>query len=194
MKDKNRGSAKLVFLVILLLVLASNAAAQNYFDTTGFPQWAKDLRRFEIVAFGSFPFTMFFATTGVDIMRWKDANDWDFSEAGRRYAPWPLKSTGAVEMTKEEYEKTMIIAACAAVGVALVDYLIVQIKRSKARRLAERIPVGTITIIKKPWPEVLTDEDGGTDKGPDADALDETETQGTDSMGAEPQATKPSSR
>jgi hypothetical protein len=183
MKDKNRGSAKSVFLVVLLLALASHASAQNSFDTTGFPQWAKDLRRFEIVAFGSYPFTIFFATTGMDLYRWNAANGMDLNDL--RYAPWPLKSTGAVEMDKEEYKKTMIIAAGASVAVALVDYLIVQIKRNKARRIAARIPVGTTTIIKKPWPEVLPDEDGGTDAG----ALDETETQeiapqGTEPMGA----------
>jgi hypothetical protein len=187
MKDKNRG--KPVFLVILLLALFSRVSAQNSFDTAGFPQWAKDLRRFEIVAFGSYPFTIFFTTTGMDLYRWNANNGMNMND--RRYAPWPLKSTGAVEMDKEEYIKTMTIAAGASVAVALVDYLIVKIKRNKARRIAARIPAGTTAIIKKPWPEVLIDEDGGADAG----ALDETETQeiapqGTDPMGTEPQATE----
>jgi hypothetical protein len=112
-----------------------------------FPQWSKDLRRAEIIAFGSFPFTMLTATTIIDSIRWKN-NGWD-----TRYAPWPIKSAGAVSMTNRERETTLAIAGAASVTVAAADYIIISIKRHKARQRALAIPVGTPIIIKKPFPD-----------------------------------------
>jgi len=133
------------------------------FDTTGFPQWAKDLRRWEIIAFGSFPFTMLFTTTGMDMYRWNNANGMEMSEEGRRYAPWPLKSAGAVSMETEEFETVLKIAACLSIGVAFADLIIVQIKRHKARKRAEALPAGTTIITRTPWPEEAPPEEGGDD-------------------------------
>jgi hypothetical protein len=162
-----KGTVRLTPLAILIFALTVpvyHAAAQtsspntgnltsNTFDTTGFPQWAKDLRRFEIVAFGSFPFSMFATTFVMDTRRWIDANGMDFSETGRRYAPWPLKSAGAIAMTNQEIETTLIIAAGISVAVALTDFIIVQIKRQKERRRTESLPAGNIIINTSPWPE-----------------------------------------
>ncbi|MDR1586233.1 MAG: hypothetical protein LBS57_02120 [Treponema sp.] len=143
------------------------------FDTSGFPQWVKDLRRFEIVAFGSFPFAMFAATFATDTKRWAD-NGMDWSEEGRRYAPWPLKSAGAENMTNREQEMTMAIAAGISGAVALADFVIVQIKRYSDRKRAESLPAGTPIIIKKPWPPVSEKDNAGNDavspEGADAGA------------------------
>jgi len=138
------------------------------------PQWAKDIRRWEIVAFGSVPFTMLIATTAMDISRWNKANSMDFSDEGRRYAPWPLKSAGAVVMTRKEIETTLLIAGSLSIGVAIADQIIVQIKRHSARKRAEALPVGTAIITRKPLfeeppeePESAgtdTETDAGTDK------------------------------
>jgi len=129
------------------------------FDTTGFPQWAKDLRRWEIVAFGSIPFTMLFTTAGMDMYRWNNANGMDMSEEGRRYAPWPLKSSAAILMSTKEFENVLKIAACVSVGIAFTDLIIVKIKRYKARKKAEALPAGTTIINRKPWPEEEPSED-----------------------------------
>ncbi|MDR1617788.1 MAG: hypothetical protein LBS06_01915 [Treponema sp.] len=114
-----------------------------------FPFWAKDLRRAEIVAFGSFPFTMFTATFIMDTYRWA-AHGGGTTEEARRYAPWPFKSAGAVEMTGDEHIITMVAAASASVTIALLDYFIVQTKRHKSRMRAERLPPGTPIIIRTP--------------------------------------------
>jgi hypothetical protein len=127
------------------------------FDTSDFPLWAKDLRRWEIVAFGTFPFTMFAATFAMDTRRWIDQNSMDFSEDGRRYAPWPFKSAGAVDMTNKEHETTLLVAAGISVALAFADLIIVQIKRHKERQRAESLPAGTIIIDKSPWPETPND-------------------------------------
>jgi hypothetical protein len=115
--------------------------------TSDFPLWIRDLRRAEIVAFGSFPFTMFTATFVMDTYRWA-AQGGGTSEEARRYAPWPFKSAGAEEMTDDEHIITMVAAASASVTIALLDYLIVQTKRHRARVRAEKLPPGTPIIIR----------------------------------------------
>jgi hypothetical protein len=122
----------------------------NFFDLSGAPQWVRDLRRWEIVAFGTIPFAMFTATFGMDMYRWNKANNMDFSDAGRRYAPWPLKSAGAINMDSREMEQTLIIAASLCVSVAVTDLIITLIKRHKAQKRAEALPHNAITINRRP--------------------------------------------
>jgi hypothetical protein len=146
----------LLFLLTAIPVLyvpaqTTAATTSNAFDTTGLPQWVKDLRRWEIVAFGSIPFTMFTATFAMDMYRWQNANGLNFSDEGRRYAPWPIKSAGAVAMESKEMEQTLIIAASLSGAVAIADLIIVQIKRHNARKRAEALPVGTVIITRNPW-------------------------------------------
>jgi len=157
---------KIVFFLFIVMVFpALSVNAQNTQSKTAtddayeFPQWAKDLRRWEIVAFGSFPFTMFMSTFAMDMHRWNTANKMDFSDAGRRYAPWPLKSAGAVTMSNKEYETTMIIAASLSAVVAITDLIIIHVKRNKARQRAESLPASSTVINKQPWPIVPQQED-----------------------------------
>ena len=145
-----------VIFSFLLLAPVFQAAAQSSssssqaFNMTGFPQWAKDLRRWDIIAFGSFPFTMFAVTFFTDLARWNNANNMDFSSDGRRYAPWPFKSAGASEMSKEEYERTILIAAGLSVSIAVTDLIIVKIKERKERRRLEGAPSGSVIIDRQP--------------------------------------------
>ena len=129
---------------------SSTATTGNFFDLSGAPQWVRDTRRFEIVAFGTIPFAMFTATFGMDMYRWNKANGMDFSDAGRRYAPWPMKSAGAITMQSSEMETTLIIAASLCISVAITDLIITQIKRSNARKRAEALPHNATTINRRP--------------------------------------------
>jgi hypothetical protein len=163
---KHKILCKAVTLIFLFTLPVFYAGAQNNrvtvsttIDTSQFPQWTKDLRRWEIIAFGSFPFTMFFATFFMDTYRFATAGGWN----DYRYAPWPFKSAGAVDMTKNEYETTMIMAASLSAIVAVADLIIVQIKRQKARKRAESLPVGTTIIIKRPWPAIPPPEESVAD-------------------------------
>jgi hypothetical protein len=60
-------------------------------------------------------------------------------------------------MTNNQYEMTMVIAAGMSVAIAFTDFIIVQVKRHRARQRAESLPVGTTIIIKKPWPPAAED-------------------------------------
>jgi len=93
----------------------------------GPPQWAKDLRRGEIIAFGSLPFTFFFTQTFMDLYRTATHN-WD-----NRYAPSVFKGAGAIPMTDAELKMMFGITVSASVLVAVVDHIIVKYKRNKAR-------------------------------------------------------------
>ena len=154
---------KIFFLIILFSLLfgvTQKASAQSLsttkptestFSSSDLPRWVKDIRRFDIITFGIFPFSMFFVTTVTDIIRWNDANGLDFSEEGRRYAPWPLKSAGAVEMTNDEFTRTLYLAAGVSVGLALIDLAIVNIKRAIERKRMENVPSGSYEINKTPY-------------------------------------------
>jgi hypothetical protein len=151
---------KIIFVIVfftLLIIPGFKAAAQNVhnspstvtFDTSGLPQWAKDLRRWEIVAFGTFPFSMFFANFFYDLYRWNKANGMDFSPEGRQYAPWPFASAGAVEKTNKEFRNSVLWAAGLSASIAFIDFFIVRARRNREQN-AESIPSGSFTIERTP--------------------------------------------
>jgi len=158
---------KLTALAVLLLIVpmylasAQTTTPDPHFIPEGAPQWVRDLRRWNIVTFGSFPFTMFSTTFGMDMYRWHSANGMDFSDEGRRFAPWPLKSAGAVAMERREHEMTIAIAAGLSVAIGIADLIIVQVRRRRALRRAEAIPVGTYTITRTPLPQEGEDAQDG---------------------------------
>jgi hypothetical protein len=156
----------IIFLFILVLSPFSRVSAQTdtaeegeiVFNTTGLPQWVKDVRRWDIIAFGTFPFSMFFASFINDLYRWNNANGFDFSAEGRRYAPWPFKSAGAVDLTSQEFRRNILIAAGFSVAFAFIDLLIVKIRQNRERRRIEsKPPSGGTYVIERRSPEVSTD-------------------------------------
>jgi len=160
--------ALVLFIVLFLTpgleVFAQNESASaqgtpalNVFDMTGFPQWARDLRRFDIITFGVFPFSMFMVTFVTDMCRWYDANGMNFDDL--RYAPWPLKSAGAVEMTGEEYTRTILIAAGFSAVLALTDFIIVKIRRDSERRRIESRSSGSVNVNRGPYDNGVQSED-----------------------------------
>jgi hypothetical protein len=159
---------KLTVLLLLITVPAFYITAQstatpppsNSFVTPDMPQWAKDLRRWEIVAFGSVPFTMFFTTFAMDMYRWNNENGMEFTTEGRRYAPWPLKSAGGVPMDWQEQERVFIYTAGLSVTIAFIDLAIVHIKRYRVRKKAEALPAGTTIITRTPLTEPSEEGDG----------------------------------
>jgi hypothetical protein len=118
------------------------------------PQWARDLRRAEIIAFGAFPFAMFFSIFAMDTYRASN-HDWD-----SRYYPWPLKGPGAIEMDRDEHIQTLGIAIAGSLTIALADHIIVRVKRARAEKQRLDLPEGELIILRKPWPPEEADDDG----------------------------------
>lgn len=123
---------------------ASKATTPEPYKRSEFPEWALDLRRAEAVAFGSLPFTVFFAQTIIETYRCSQ-HDWD-----RAYAPWPVKTTGGVPLSSDEFGRTFAIGCVGAVAFAAVDYFIFSVKRKKARRLESERPAATYTVERSP--------------------------------------------
>ena len=99
---------------------------QNQSIFANAPQWVKDIRRGEIVFFGTFPFTVFFSRFFIDLFR-MGRNNWD-----QRYAPWPLQSAGAVAMNSTEIRWVFAIASAVSLSISIADHLIVRNKRRAA--------------------------------------------------------------
>jgi len=133
-----------IFFLVLVCFVSPNAliaqTAAGHFDMTGFPQWARDLRRWEIIAFGAFPFAYFISRFGVDTLRFAN-NDWD-----RRFAPSPFNSGVRPERTQSEIFLTIGVAAGVAATIALVDHGIVRARRNRLAR-EERARQEEIQII-----------------------------------------------
>ncbi|MDR2782929.1 MAG: hypothetical protein LBB48_03660 [Treponema sp.] len=156
-----------VIFLILSLVVSVSLSAQTTntvqdairIDSKDFPQWAKDMRRFDIIAFGSFPFAFFTASFVTDSIRWAGFG------GNMKYAPWPLKGAGAYDPTTEEKMRSIGIAAGISLFVALADFVIIQIKRHNEKQKSIRTPDNQPVIIRQPLqtspaPQNETDEDG----------------------------------
>jgi hypothetical protein len=103
--------------------------------TASLPLWLKDLRRAEIVAFGSFPLSIFWTSFFMDLYR-TSSHNWD-----NRYAPWPFKGAGAVGMTDGEIKTMFTIAISSSLAIAVVDHVILRYRRSKAGGADSEKPV-----------------------------------------------------
>ena len=122
----------------------TTAGTESTVPDIEFPQWSKDLRRAEIVAFGTLPFSWLVSTVTMDISR-------TIAHGGSQdYWPWPLKPTGAPTMTNSEFITTIGIALGVSAVVAIADYIIINHKRGKAETLklqnAQRDPI----ILRRP--------------------------------------------
>ena len=147
----------LLLLSLPCLWAQTNDMPAAYFDMSSFPQWAKDLRRAEIITFGAFPFAYLLTNISYDTYRWSQ-NSWD-----TRYAPWPIKGAGAIDQDTKEKITVIGIAAGVAVAIALIDYGIVRYKRGRAERETRSLPEGTPIIVISPLggPESDTEAENG---------------------------------
>mgnify|MGYP000938560030 FL=1 len=90
------------------------------------------LRRFEIVAFGSFPIMLFYANLGFDISRYARSGYDPF------YAPWPLKNEYSYKPSTREILASIGTAALLSVGVGTLDAVI---RASRDRKAGGRARV-----------------------------------------------------
>ena len=104
------------------------------------PLWASELRRFEIVSFGSLPFAMMLSTIGYDSYRYF-SNGMDGN-----YAPWPFKKTSSAGYTEDEQKNIFFTAIGISLGAALIDQGIRFLVRAREKRLAESRQRGNIVI------------------------------------------------
>jgi hypothetical protein len=107
---------------------STDKAAPNA-DAIEWPQFAKDFRRFDVVAFGLFPFAYLVTSIGYDLMR-SAQHGWDAA-----YYPWPVQ--GSASWESEDYGNVVFGSAVISLSVAAIDLVIILIKRHAAEKKEE---------------------------------------------------------
>lgn len=110
-----------------------------------FPDWARQIRRTEIITLGSLPFTTLGVTTVYGLFRYFK-NNFD-----PEYIPNPLaKSSSAANLDEDEQKNIVISALTVSLVVGLIDLVITLIKNSREKKSNERSAVpDSVTIQKK---------------------------------------------
>jgi hypothetical protein len=98
------------------------------YEEEEFPGWLRDLRRAEVILFGSFPFTLFFTFETYDTYRFF-ANGMDPS-----FTPWPMRPGSAQVYTDDEKKKVALTAVSLSLLIAVTDFIIGRIHERAARR------------------------------------------------------------
>lgn len=120
----------LILLIAFPLVPPSRAPAAQEdsdvplpYEREEFPDWAWDLRRGEIIAFGAFPVAMIVSGIGLQLGRFviKSVEEGQFSQ---EYAPFFLSTRTGPRYEQNERAGLLISAGIISVGVALVDYFL----------------------------------------------------------------------
>jgi len=123
--------AALLCVVPAQALLAADRTPEEYRQDE-FPAWMHDLRRGEIIMFGSLPFSLFLVTLGYDSIRYflHSADD-----DALLYAPWPFRSANPAPYGTTETIGVGVGVLVCSLAVSVADYLI---GRARERRAAPR--------------------------------------------------------
>ncbi|MFW5811603.1 MAG: hypothetical protein ACOCWS_01375 [Alkalispirochaetaceae bacterium] len=131
----DRGVALLLVLMLLLSpqVLSQEAGEQEEqepvpYDPEEFPLWARDLRRGEIIALGSFPVALLLSGIGYRLGRFTGESI-RRGEFATEYAPAFVTPEQRPELTEGEQAGLLITAGAISLTVALIDYLLARRER-----------------------------------------------------------------
>jgi len=144
---------KMIFLVLLIVMICSVCTAETATNTTPepytkneFPMWAKDLRRTEIISFGSLPFVTLGVTIGFGSYKYATGELASF--------PNPFNKSSATYTTDEQM-KIIELSAVISVGLGLTDFVINSIMRANKENRLKKIQDSKEKVIVTP----LTAED-----------------------------------
>ncbi|MBO6218749.1 MAG: hypothetical protein J6N81_04140 [Treponema sp.] len=136
---------------------AADSSANTSYDDINFPQWAKDLRRTEIITFGSLPFVTLWTTVGYSLYEYGEFRN-------------PLdKSTDG--FTEDDQWKIIKISAATCLALGLTDLMINLISRTnKERRLRKELEMRPFTIT--PESEIIKQTPPPIEEESDEEATD----------------------
>ncbi len=97
----------LLFAFLLTNCFAADAKSDSVSDEITFPQWAKDLRRTEIITFGSLPFVTLWVIVG-----------YSYYEYGEMRNPLDKSTTN---FTSHDQKRILQIAGLTCIGLGLTD-------------------------------------------------------------------------
>lgn len=148
-------AAVLIICILSPVVFSQTPGEPVPWGPADFPQWQKDLRRAEIIAFGALPFVTLIGSLVYDVLRYYQ------HDRQEGYLPWPLKKqNSAVPFTEDEQKNILITAAGLSVGVAATDFIVRYIRRQRQGRTVRSVNPGHIFIEEIDTP----DDDADTDQ------------------------------
>ena len=123
---------KIISLFILITftsLLFANSTSPEPYREDEFPEWARYIRRYEVITLGSLPFTTMGVTTFYTLYRYID-NDFD-----KNYVPNPLALTSSAANLDSDEQKFILLTALGTSLVAgTLDFVIQIIKKEKAKK------------------------------------------------------------
>ncbi len=104
--------------------LFGEVAEPEEYGEEEFPQFLKDLRRLEIILFGSLPFTLFVSLETYDIYRYFS------NDLAPEYQPWPFQTQG-VPYTRDEALGVFVSALIVSLVLSIADLIIGKIRNAQ---------------------------------------------------------------
>lgn len=121
------------------------------YEKEEFPQWALDLRRFEIVSLGSIPFAMIGVTIAYGAI--------EVNRGNMDSIPNPLNPSS---LDESEQLKILGLTVCTGLAIGLVDYTVNLIIRHNKKKRLERInaakQVNVVPFVENTEPEEVESE------------------------------------
>lgn len=125
---------KIIISLLLILSIFSKLSAQNTnpepYGKDEFPSWAKDLRRTEIITFGSLPFATLGVTLGYGIIKY--ANGTSTSIAN------PFNKSSS-QYSLDEQKKILGISCAVSLALGLTDLGVNHITRFIKRKKMQKV-------------------------------------------------------
>jgi len=125
---------KMISLLLMLSFLLSPLVAEDTtYKDVNFPQWTKDLRRTEIITFGSLPFVTLWTTVGYSLIT-----------KGEFHSPLDKSSSG---FSSGDQAAIIGIAAATSLGLGLLDLGITLIRRHAKEKKNRRQRPDEVQVI-----------------------------------------------
>lgn len=145
-----------VFISIIILSLTSPAFAEDAststtpapYEENEFPNWAKDLRRTEIITFGSMPFVTLGVTLGF--------GTYQYATGATDSFPNPFNKSSSAFTTDQQFN-ILKISALISLGLGITDYIINLLQRLNSEQRLKKIQDSKEKVIVTP----ITPEEAG---------------------------------
>lgn len=155
--SKMKEKIKFIFILLISAIIftqpvfsAASETPEPYEDEE-FPQWALDLRRFEVVSLGSMPFAMIGVTLGYGAI--------EVNRGNMDSIPNPLNPGS--NLSEDEQLKIFGMTFAVGLGIGLVDLVVNILKRNHQRKKLERLnatrQVLVVPVSQNVEPEAIED-------------------------------------
>lgn len=127
-------NCKIIISLLLILSIFSKLSAQNTnpepYGKDEFPSWAKDLRRTEIITFGSLPFATLGVTLGYGIIKYANGSSTSIAN--------PFNKSSS-QYSLDEQKKILGISCAVSLALGLTDLGVNHITRFIKRKKMQKV-------------------------------------------------------